>query len=162
MSTSSLLGLVTPAVCLLLHALLNRVFGNHGIARQKFTLLIVGLTLLLITACAMLLHLPAMEILNTFILSGLFSYIYFQWFNMSETARRIRILVRFVALNEAPPKADLTADAQRIFFNRQERMLALGTIKKMDHDFVLVPGPLLYATRAIMFWRRLFFPDPKR
>jgi len=157
----SVIGLFSPLVCLIFHVLIYRLWRrSHQIPRQKLTVLVA--------LCAMIFSLlltwsithSEVESLHGAIVSLLFGYTYFHWFNMSETARRVRVLVRYVALGLTPQ--DSARDAythDTVLNNRIPRLLETGTIKLVDGKYEIQRGPLLFATRLILFWRSLFYVD---
>jgi hypothetical protein len=143
----NVLGLLSPVICFVLHVLVYRLIPvAHRISRQKLTVFIV---------LAVTIGLGASVSLHTGFVSLLFGYVYFHWFNMSETARRIRILVTHVS-----GAADGTVyDPKVIFHQRIERLLEFGTLSRRGEMLVLHHGPLVWATRVIMLWRKLFYPE---
>lgn len=153
------LGLLSIPLFLIFHVAAYRLISSvRKMSRQKIVVLVVLVSAIVSTALTLHLSGDVTEAVHTFVLSGLYGMIYFHWFNMSETARRIRILVRFVALNESPAVESAQESSSRIFANRIDRMSQMGTIIDQNGKFHLKPGPLLYATRIILFWRSLFFP----
>lgn len=121
--------------------------------KQKLTVLVILLSVLSLT---MLQIHSAADAFHTAILSLLFGYTYFHWFNMSETARRISILVRYVDSGEL--KAGPSYDVTQIFSQRIERLREVGTLYQKGDGLFVKKGPLLIATRLILFWRSLFYP----
>lgn len=71
------------------------------------------------------------------ILAATCAHLYFHIFNMSETARRIRVLIQ-LDRNEAPAHYR----PQRMLSQRLERLLALGWVEKNGDKFRLAPGRL--------------------
>jgi hypothetical protein len=157
--TSSLIGLAAPLTCFIVHILAYRLFqSTHSMQRQKLTLLVIAIATLLSLAIAGVLTQDPDEALHAGVVSLLFGYTYFHWFNMSETARRIRMLVRYVALGHAP-EAGEAYTANVILVNRLQRLVETGTIAVENGKYVVRKGPLLWATRVILFWRSLFYAN---
>lgn len=109
----------------------------------------------------------AVASLYSLVVYALLAYTYFHLFNMSETARRIRIL------REIHAAGSLSAEeiagrysAEAIFANRIERLLAAGQIREVgggrgeggghdDRRYVL-SGRLLYTAALVLaFWGRV-------
>jgi hypothetical protein len=84
------------------------------------------------------------------------AYSYFHLFNMSETARRIRILqelrrtggMREEELRELYTEGDVVGV-------RLERMVAMGQLVRRGERFVLGGRALYFAARVVLFWRVL-------
>ena len=93
---------------------------------------------------------------NEYVVAGGTDFYYnFHWFNMSETARRIRILVGHVSGLPSTQKYE----PKQIFTQRIDRLLEFGTITRRADMLVLKRGPLVWATRVIFFWRKIFYPE---
>ncbi len=90
----------------------------------------------------------------------LFGYVYFHIFNMSETARRIRILSRGHRDGKVI-KDELNRDYTRreMVETRIARLLALGEIRRRDSRYVGGRMFLLWPARAVFGFRRLLFPE---
>lgn len=155
--TSTLLGLCTPLFALILHILVYRLFPKLiPYPRQKLALLVILGAVLLSVLGAITLHLGPDHIIHTFVLGLMLGYSYFHFFNMSETARRIRILVEYVA--KIPPHQTQDYDTDTIFANRITRMHEHGLIDEAQAGRLTAhSGPMLWASHLILFWRRLFF-----
>jgi hypothetical protein len=157
--TGSILGILSPLICFLIHVFIYRLIpGCAKFQRQKLTVIVILLAATSLTFTTWLITNSASESLHSGIVSLLFGYSYFHWFNMSETARRIRILVQYVALGLTPENHQQGYAAHTIVENRIQRLLETNTIQKNpEGKYVLKNGPLLWATRVILFWRSLFY-----
>lgn len=157
MSPPSILGLFSPFACFLFHVLAYRLIpGAYRMQRQKLTVLVIFFVTILLPSFAYLRGATPSGVFHTGLLSLLFGYTYFHWFNMSETARRISILVRYVESGKGPEPSNYSIES--IFSQRIQRLKDVGTIYERDGKLHLKHGPLLYATKLILFWRRLFYP----
>jgi len=96
----------------------------------------------------------------------LLAYTYFHLFNMSETARRIRILREIYAAGRLSAEEIAGRySAEAIFANRIERLLATGQIKEVggeggeggkDGRRYVLSGRLLYTAALLLaFWGRV-------
>jgi hypothetical protein len=160
MLTATAIGLAAIPTFFIFHVFACRLLPlTKRISGQKLVILVVALTTILAFTFTWLRTGSIIDMAHSFVLCGFYGMIYFHWFNMSETARRIRILTRYVALGESPPPAGGPEEQRRIFANRIVRMKELGTITENAGVLTLNRGPLLYATRIIVFWRSLFFPE---
>lgn len=96
------------------------------------------------------------SLLYAFIVFNLMGYTYFHIFNMSETARRVRILydiytrgsITKVDIEKSYHKEDMVAV-------RLQRLLGLGQIRKVNGAYFLDRRLLYYAAILLAFWSRL-------
>ena len=93
----------------------------------------------------------------------LFGYVYFHVFNMSETARRIRILAHGHREGKVV-KEELTQNYTRkqMVEIRIARLLALGELHRRNSNFIIGRGLLLMPARAVFAFRRTIFPKESR
>ncbi len=84
------------------------------------------------------------------------AYSFFHVFNMSETARRIKILseIRTAGSLEVGDLRSCYSNREMLS-NRIERLLASGQIQKKGTKFVLVSPLLYYAAKAVSLWGRV-------
>jgi hypothetical protein len=92
-----------------------------------------------------------------FVAVNCFGYFYFHLFNMTETARRIKILC---GIHTARVKrlSDLKAyySTEKALELRLERLEKLSQIRRLDNGTYLLHGRLLYyASLCLTFFRRL-------
>ncbi len=90
----------------------------------------------------------------------LLAYVYFHIFNMSETARRIRILAQshqagLVVKDEMVQ----SYTAEQMIALRVDRLLALNEINLKDERYLPARGSLLPAAKMVFFFRRIIFPS---
>lgn len=154
---STWIGLCAPFTALILHILVYRLIpAAKKLPRQKLAVLVIGGALAFSVGLAIYLRLDWGQVLNAGLLSTMFGYSYFHFFNMSETARRIRILVEYVA---GIPSSSSGYDKDKIFGNRITRMGETGLIIESDGKLQAQNGPILWAAYVILTWRRMFFPN---
>jgi len=91
-----------------------------------------------------------------FIVYSAFGYSYFHFFNMSETARRIRIM------HEINHASILTEEEiinkyqiSNIVNNRFQRLIELKQIRLLDGSYSINKKYLYYAAIILNYWRRL-------
>lgn len=96
--------------------------------------------------------------LYVFIVSISFAHVYFHIFNMSETARRIRILTSaYAGQKEGTPwETPREYTPERMIEERMERLQAMRAIVSKEGKFVTRFHPLLIATLVIEKYKRLF------
>lgn len=106
------------------------------------------------TAPGVITYLPSF--IYAFIVFNLIGYTYFHIYNMSETARRVRILYDIYS------KGHLTRPDIGNIYNkgdmvavRIERLLGLGQIKEVGGAYYLDGRLLFYAAVVLAFWSRL-------
>ncbi len=83
-------------------------------------------------------------------------YSYFHFFNMSETARRIRILIE-IKLKKSVSFKDITENynCDLMISNRLKRLVELGQVKLRDNKYILCGGLLLAGAVLIFSMRKL-------
>lgn len=153
--------LVAPAVILPVHAVLSRRLRSAS--RQKTA-----------AAAAVLGSLPASVLLwegalknyqgaglatalvYCFLVYGTLAYCYFHFFNMSETARRIKIITE-IHRGGSISEQDLMAKYRTtdVITTRLDRLVALNQLNYEDGYYSLKGRTLYWAGTAIFFWRRL-------
>jgi hypothetical protein len=99
--------------------------------------------------------------LSGFYLFGVYSisaYVYFHIFNMSETARRVRILAELYRVpGQAWEELEKRYQEDDMVNIRLERLIALGEIKlekdsyRVDRGCLLIPAKLIFGFRKILF-----------
>ena len=96
------------------------------------------------------------SILYAFIVYNLMGYTYFHIYNMSETARRVRILYDINSKGRLK-KADIEKFYHKgdMVAMRVERLLGQKQIKQKNGAYVLDARLLYYAALLLAFWSRL-------
>lgn len=88
------------------------------------------------------------------------AYVYFHFFNMSETARRIRILVSAGDDGNLPPPESVEHDQiELMIHNRLDRLVALKELTSHNSLYRIGRGWLLIPAQAAAMFRRLIFPE---
>jgi hypothetical protein len=83
-------------------------------------------------------------------------YSYFQLFNMSETGRRIRILLEiYRAGGLGASEIASLYDVREMFEVRIDRLISMGQVKERDGRYVLDGLMLYYAAMMVAFWGEL-------
>ncbi len=149
--------LASPVVLLLVHAILQRVRRAAPPQRVAMATCVAGI----IPVGALIgLVVPvrdAVALLYVAVVYGGIAYAYFHLFNMSETARRIRVL-REVERAGGLAEADLRRlySEDEVVDRRLERMIAMGHLVQKDDGRFVVGSPLLLsAARVIAHWRKI-------
>lgn len=152
-----------PLINLLLHMILARSFRNLSpqiVAIKSIFLGYILLFLLLwLFVFPTVIYLPSHIVtilVYCFLVYTLLSYTYFHFFNMSETARRIRIL------NEIYKAGSLPIQNMEVLYNtsdivdlRLKRLIAMKQLRYEDGYYSL-HGKILYiAGRVILWWRKV-------
>lgn len=160
--------LASPFIALAVHVAFARLFSvlRPGVSNQKVCIqsIIAGnvpvLALVWYLVCAgqgpCLLSL-APTIIYTLIVYNALGYSYFHVFNMSETARRIRILYdlssgRTMDIDSVVGSYYDTGDILNV---RLERLVKMGQLRVEGGRYRLAGRMLLYATKVMVFWGRL-------
>lgn len=166
--------LLTAVISLLIpfavHLLLVRVFGlfRKTELRQKGVFFSVLAGILPLAALCIVWVVSAapsdtvgliVSLLYFFLIYLLAGYVYFHFFNMSETARRVRLLIESSKTGSLN-KTDLKNlyPHQDIVSVRIERLSALGELRRSGDRYVLGNRVLLLPAKLIFTLRRLLFP----
>ncbi len=156
-----ILGLLSPLFCILLSAIYFRTpLYDPKKAPQKSVALIVLAVPVLLALYGWWAEMGYGEILYLGFVSLCFSYSYFHLFNMSETARRIRMLRRIYLKGGAVNAKSLENEysAEHIVKVRIQRLMDTGVLThSADGSIKISRGALYYATQLIRFWRWMFF-----
>ncbi|EKE02632.1 MAG: Membrane protein [uncultured bacterium] len=96
------------------------------------------------------------SLVYAFIIYNCLAYSYFHFFNMSETARRIKILLeirhkKYIVIEE------LTKHYKPDFMvkTRLKRLLDLKQIKQQDGKYFLIGKTLLFGAILVRIWRKV-------
>ncbi len=104
----------------------------------------------------------AVSLAYLFLVYSLAGYVYFHFFNMSETARRVRLLIE--SLKTGNLKKD---DLPRLYPHRNivsvriERLSALGELRRAGDRYVLGNKVLLLPAKLIFALRQILFPHAR-
>lgn len=84
------------------------------------------------------------------------AYAYFHLFNMSETARRVRILLEVDAQGDIDESALRHAYSEaEVVDKRVKRMVDMGSLELRDDRYVVRGHTLYFAARILDTWRRV-------
>jgi hypothetical protein len=86
------------------------------------------------------------------------AYIYFHIFNMSETSRRIKILLQADKGGLDVLRLENEYPVQEILRRRLNRLTALGQLCMINQRYVLQGKVLLYSARIVFALRKIIFP----
>ncbi len=140
--------LASPVLLLVFHILLARLvpFTNIRVSNQKLAFYVaVLLNLPVLTLATFIPGIDLSGYIYIFITVNALSFFYFQIFNMSETARRIKVLIgirsgKVGSLNDLDRYYD-TSSALDI---RLERLEALSQVTKLPDGKYVIKGKFLY------------------
>ena len=157
--------LCSPGIVFLVHAVLCRIVRTGS--RQKVAVAAVGLGY--VPTGALLWHAALAELSGAGLLRAAgygmlvysaLAYCYFHFFNMSETARRIKILA---VVHEAGriSQRDLESfyKTTDVVEARLERLVALGQLRYEAGRYSISGRTLVWAGYAVLCWRRLLGMD---
>ena len=144
-----------------IHIVASRCLCRSGIARQKLTTLCLILGIPLITFFVLLFErrLSAPLLGYTFVMGAALAHIYFHIFNMSETARRIKVLI--MARHESLPLDNGCArnySPQNRIEIRIQRLLDLRQIAEHDERLFFRPTLLSLVAKVMVGYEYLLFP----
>lgn len=146
----------SPAILLISHVCVSRFAKNLPPQNAALLGIFFGLAL---SFAALFLTLPLHGLSSAFYAATVLlseAYIYFHFFNTSETARRIRIL------HEVKEQGFLTEEQVQIIFERDdligtrlERMIALGQLGRAGDTYYLKGRLLFLGARIVTEWRKI-------
>ncbi len=138
-----LLGLLAPAGYALLHGLAARISSKWPPQKTAAAVCLVGA---LVETAAWWPLSPIFGIL----VSTATAHVYFHFYNMSETARRIRLLVcRYRGIEAGKCQTTL----------RLDRLEKLGEIERVEESYVSRGGILTLAALALVAYEKVIFPE---
>lgn len=150
--------LLTPLWAFLLHILLSR--SRPGVPRQKLALFCCVLAVTFTTMSALVLDWISgadgrSSLFVAFVSAGL-AHVYFHFFNMSETARRIRLIVD-LARGRVP--AEGAYDNRLMVEARLSRLAELRQIRETNGKLHSIPGVFIWICRVVRGYEKLLFPS---
>ena len=154
--------LLSPFLLLLFHSLVIRVsaFLGNKTSRQKMLLYCIIFLNLPILFIALLIlgngYRNIFEYLYILLTFNFFAYIYFHFFNMSETSRRIKILIG-IKKGKIRGLRDIQGyyDYNRSLTIRLERLEKMSQIESLGNNSYRLKGKLLYMVSYIIFFFRI-------
>ncbi|MCR4287058.1 MAG: hypothetical protein NUW09_03490 [Deltaproteobacteria bacterium] len=158
--------LISPLMLLALHAVVSRLAERRVVAPSAQLVCMAGVALcnIPVAVITVLLALTGVDGPIEFVLAFFYSlmvfnllgYSYFHVFNMSETARRIRLLTELAASGPIR-KEELSSiySEQSMFDVRIVRLKSLGQLKEINGRYVLGQRPLYFAACAVNLWARV-------
>ena len=156
-----LLALGSPLLCIFISAIYFRTpLYNKKTSPIKSVALIALFVPILLVVGGFFSNRGLIECVYLAIVSLGFCYSYFHLFNMSETARRIRMLRRVYLNHGSVPIKSLENEysIEHIVKIRIQRLMDTGVLTRSeDGSIKIARGALYYATQLIRFWRWLFF-----
>jgi hypothetical protein len=153
----------TPLWIFLVQALVCRLSSFRGLPRQKMAVLccLAG-TILVCLSIKFLEGRGWGEQLADWIFVGMsalgLSHVYFHVFNMSETARRIRILTELKQDRKLGDEGESGYSATNMFRVRLERLVSLHQIRKEGDRYFALPTLLAWVATLFKAYERMLFP----
>jgi len=152
-----LLTLLSPLGMAVVHAVVIRILGAHRVAPQKLTAF-CALGTAIAVAGFVFSRAGSSASLFSLVLGLLFAHVYFHIFNMSETARRIHILVGLRLGDSLSHRGESYSPAQLTGI-RLNRLRQLGVIRPVNGKFVALPSILGKVAMGMKRYERLLFPQ---
>lgn len=92
-----------------------------------------------------------------FLVYTLAGYVYFHVFNMSETARRIKILSKIGKTGARKEELAGAYTCRDMVLNRLKRLASTGELRFFEGRYVLGRGMLLFPARIVFYFRGMLF-----
>jgi len=161
--------LLAPLVVLFLHAVLARLRRNAPPQKVAFHASLGGAVPVFFLLWESVfrhagpLATYALDVIYCVIVYSALSYIYFHFYNMSETARRIRILCEIEQSGSVSPE-ELTSlyRTTDVVSVRLRRLVSLNQLHEEDGVYSIKGRTLYWAGMAILFWRTVLGLDRTR
>lgn len=157
---------ISPLMLLAVHAAVSRLAQRRGNApsAQLVCMASIALCNIPVAAVTVLLALTGVDGPIEFVLAFFYSlmvfnllgYSYFHVFNMSETARRIRLLTELAASGPIRKEGLSSIYSEQSMFDvRIVRLKSLGQLKEINGRYVLGQRPLYLAAQIVNLWARV-------
>lgn len=157
MTTSAWMVAGTPLIIFLFHCTLER-----GLRRKSSTQTIAILTCVggwaISAASAIYFSQNSSEVVFCVLTTLLLGHLYFHLFNMSETARRIKIL-RLLERNENPSQALQSYSAKEQVEQRLNRLLNLHQAELHEGKIIVTGKTLQWIARVMIAYGNVLFPS---
>ena len=152
--------LLTPFWATLAHAVLARTPFGRKLPGQRLAVLccvgtVVGVTYLSFAFEFFFTESQNLGALFFGITSALLAHLYFHIFNMSETARRVRILVD---VSEGKEPSETTYSDQQMISVRIDRLYDLNQVRVWSGKYFSKPTFLRFVSHCIQAYEYLIFP----
>ncbi len=150
----------SPFILLAVHAASSRIWTRTAPQIVAAGTVVAGFLIVISSSVTVLAghgrHFDWIAAVYACTVEGAICYTYFHFFNMSETARRIRLLHEIYAagsltrndINEVYKSSD-------VIHLRLVRLVAMGQLKYADGHYALHGRTLYFAARAVFAWRKL-------
>lgn len=148
---------VAPGVYFLLHGILSRFLRRLRLPPQKIAAItcVLGASLQM-NGWLLGLGISAESLAFAFLISFCTAHVYFHYFNMSETARRIRYLV---ARYLGKPIGEPADGATQKTILRIRRLRELGAVTRQGNQYRIRPGLLSVTARLMVAYESWIFPE---
>ncbi len=151
---------LTPLWSLVLHAAASRIFKSFP--AQKVAIASIWVTVISSILVSLIQLGPEYRSLSSFLFSLVMAlgggHLYFHFFNMGETARRIRILTQLRL--SIPAGEDYTPE--KILEVRLGRLVTMGQLEPIQEKFKTRSTFFLIIALSIKKYEYLLFPNHKR
>ena len=155
--------ILSPAITFVIHALICRLPLSRGISRISIAAMCSVVTAIVVASVVTFAGLDdSVSTLEGFCFSLLvtlaLAHVYFHFFNMSETARRIKILLQIRSGQDPLAQNEQSYTAKDLVSVRLERLRELGQVTITDGRYQ-PKKTILYAVAVMMKgYEKLIFP----
>jgi len=155
---SVLILLLSPVILMIVHVFIVRTLNLLKIKFSlQLSLILTELFLNIpIVGAIWLINGTFSSLIYGFIVYNCIGYSYFHFFNMSETARRIKILIEIYKNKHLSIKSlENQYKSDSMISIRLERLIGLGQIEEKDNKYILKGKILLIFVKLMYFGRRI-------
>jgi len=149
---------ISPLMLMIFHILFIRIIHLYKLDISNQLSLVLSMLFLNIPLLlgVYLLNKDLSSLIYAFIIYNSLAYSYFHFFNLSETARRIKILLEIKHKKHIVIE-ELTKHYKPDFMvkTRLKRLIDLKQIKKQDNKYILIGKSMLVAAILVHMWRKL-------
>ena len=136
----------------------NYIYPNSS---QQRLIKILLYSVILSSLCVYIFFRDIYSFIYFFIVEAALFYTYFNFFNMSLTARRINMLINILKNNNII-NFNYEYDANVMIVNRLDRLLQLNQIKLSDNHYIIIDKTFLYLGNLISFIGRIVLGNSKK
>lgn len=148
--------LLSPIGIAVLHAIFSRLFKKSPNRQSICLYSVMSGYIFLFIALNRFADITVSTAIYSVMVYGALGYSYFHLFNMSETARRVRMLAEIDRKGRmTPEELSKLYPEEEMLSVRLDRLLSVGQIREKHQKYILGGHQLYYIAKALDLWGRL-------